>query len=409
MQMPHRAITPDTIVFHANGEPLLISDDIDAGPAPDSHQADDLTALASVIHYAITQELMPTGPLHGRVAGYSAAVVATVDACMDPDPTRRPSSFSAARGLLGIVAPEPLAGAVSLPAAPAPTADVGRGLAGAVAGMEGPNDAAVTHHTGMRHGRRWAIAAGGGAIAIALSLVWFTDWRDIGSHDHVVQTPPQTSKRADQGLAATSGAASVVKAAITAPTDQATMVASGDPAGNAAGDKAKNVADTTPTNPASNLADSPASGASSEGTTRSGGDVDQPGDMTRVSPDPADRSKAANPANPADSVATTVPRAVSARAAAVPQSNRKAAAVTRAALPSAAYASYQLQIKPWGVVYVDGVDRGISPPLTRLVLTPGRHTIRIANPKYRDSILEFESARTTNIGKILVEFDREPQ
>ena len=72
-------------------------------------------------------------------------------------------------------------------------------------------------------------------------------------------------------------------------------------------------------------------------------------------------------------------------------------------------ASYQLQIVPWGVVYVDGVDQGVSPPLRRLALTPGRHTIRITNPKYRDTILEFESAKTTSNGKIIVDFADGPQ
>ena len=74
-----------------------------------------------------------------------------------------------------------------------------------------------------------------------------------------------------------------------------------------------------------------------------------------------------------------------------------------------ANASYQLQIKPWGVVYVDGVERGVSPPVKRLALTPGPHTIRITNPKYRDSILEFESAQTTSNGKIIVDFTDEAQ
>ena len=72
-------------------------------------------------------------------------------------------------------------------------------------------------------------------------------------------------------------------------------------------------------------------------------------------------------------------------------------------------ASYQLQIVPWGVVYVDGVDHGVSPPLRRLTLTPGRHTIRITNPKYRDTVLEFESAQTTSNGKIIVNFADDPQ
>ena len=44
--------------------------------------------------------------------------------------------------------------------------------------------------------------------------------------------------------------------------------------------------------------------------------------------------------------------------------------------------TYKLLIKPWGTVYVDGVDRGVSPPIKRLTLAPGRHTIRIANPNF---------------------------
>jgi hypothetical protein len=32
------------------------------------------------------------------------------------------------------------------------------------------------------------------------------------------------------------------------------------------------------------------------------------------------------------------------------------------------------------MVPVDGVDRGASPPLKRLTLAPGQHTVRIVNP-----------------------------
>lgn len=58
---------------------------------------------------------------------------------------------------------------------------------------------------------------------------------------------------------------------------------------------------------------------------------------------------------------------------------------------------------------MDGVDHGDSPPLRRLPLTPGKHTIRITNPKYRDTVLEFESAQTTSNGKIIVDFADDPQ
>ena len=47
-------------------------------------------------------------------------------------------------------------------------------------------------------------------------------------------------------------------------------------------------------------------------------------------------------------------------------------------------ASYRLAIKPWGTVYVDGKEKGVSPPLKKLVLPSGKHSIRIANPGFPD-------------------------
>lgn len=442
MQMPHRAITPDTIVFHANGEPLLISDDIDAAPAPDSHLADDLTALACVIHYAITQELVPAGPLDGRVDGYSAALVATVDACMNPEPARRPESVDAVRGLLGIAASAPRAGIIKLSGPPtrrdlsadaaivaaatalAPTSDsVRTGAAGAAVAAsahvpdapvpsatstasalpparvaapvdDAPPDAPVDlHHLGRGRGWRWTMAAGGGAIAIALAVLLFPRLRNAGSTEHVAL--PQTSTGVRPGVPAPGSAAADV--ARRAETKQAPIDAPGasnsvparDPAGAMAG------AGKLPVVPDSSLAVSPASGASAGGTTHSGDDGDPPEDTGRAAP---------KPASAIASVAATVPPGASRRGVTPVkgEADGVAAAPPRAVSGNAIY---QLQIKPWGVVYVDGVDRGVSPPVKRLALTPGRHTVRITNPKYSDSVLEFESAQTTSNGKIIVDFD----
>jgi hypothetical protein len=66
---------------------------------------------------------------------------------------------------------------------------------------------------------------------------------------------------------------------------------------------------------------------------------------------------------------------------------------------------YKLQIQPWGIVYVDGVDRGVSPPVKRLVLTPGRHTIRVTNPNFHDRMLEVDTA--SGDGLIGVDFNDE--
>jgi eukaryotic-like serine/threonine-protein kinase len=42
-----------------------------------------------------------------------------------------------------------------------------------------------------------------------------------------------------------------------------------------------------------------------------------------------------------------------------------------------------LAVTPWGVVYVDGTRRGISPPLTEIKLAPGKHIVEIRNTTFR--------------------------
>lgn len=49
----------------------------------------------------------------------------------------------------------------------------------------------------------------------------------------------------------------------------------------------------------------------------------------------------------------------------------------------------KLAIRPWGVVYVDGKKKGLSPPLKELVLAPGTYIVEIRNDEfqpYRESI-----------------------
>lgn len=65
-----------------------------------------------------------------------------------------------------------------------------------------------------------------------------------------------------------------------------------------------------------------------------------------------------------------------------------------------------LRIRPWGVVYVDGIKRGISPPVKQLVLAPGRHAIRISNPGARERVLEVDTASGSD--HIAVDFDSGP-
>ena len=49
----------------------------------------------------------------------------------------------------------------------------------------------------------------------------------------------------------------------------------------------------------------------------------------------------------------------------------------------------QLAVSPWGQVEVDGKPMGTSPPLTRLTLASGSHTITVRNtdfPAYTQTV-----------------------
>ncbi|HWJ94939.1 MAG TPA: hypothetical protein VNT33_09470, partial [Telluria sp.] len=101
MRLPHPPLTPHTIGIAPNGDPVLIPSGDSAG---EPGEAADVQALGAVIHYAITREMPPAGPLRGRALdGYSDSLVGAVDRCMAADPAERPQSIDDLRNLLGIV------------------------------------------------------------------------------------------------------------------------------------------------------------------------------------------------------------------------------------------------------------------------------------------------------------------
>ena len=366
MRMPHRAITPDTVVFHDNGEPLLLPTAVDDAE-PD--EAADMTALARLVHFAITRELAPAGPLHGRqLEGYSDSLVSAVDRCLYGDAAARPRSIDELRHILGIVSLGPVAAAVLPPDAPsamtapvavpldAPFAAAGPDLkimsaaAPAPAGkpaadplpsfMREAAGAQPRTGGGLTRWQRWALAGGGGALLLAVALALFAELRDSGSYDHIVLTLPQTGDQAHGDAASAPPPLAQAEAQAPAPLPPAAV---GDDSGETAA--------------------------------------------------------------PAAAPAAVQPQAA-APAPAVRNLPPAAGAGPNAAGPAAS-ATYRLQIQPWGVVYVDGVDRGVSPPVKRLVLPPGRHTIRIANPNFHDRVLEVDTS--AGGGQIAVDFSDEPR
>ena len=69
------------------------------------------------------------------------------------------------------------------------------------------------------------------------------------------------------------------------------------------------------------------------------------------------------------------------------------AATTETVVPAAPPATpgvVQFAVSPWGHIDVDGQSVGTSPPLTRLTLAPGLHTITVRNadfPSYVETLL----------------------
>jgi non-specific serine/threonine protein kinase len=71
----------------------------------------------------------------------------------------------------------------------------------------------------------------------------------------------------------------------------------------------------------------------------------------------------------------------------------KAPAEASAATATAALTpmgNVRIAVKPWAQILVDGANKGSSPPLKRLSLPVGRHTLQFVNPAYVTHSIDIE-------------------
>lgn len=374
---PHRPVTPDSIVMLDSGEALLLSLPDTAGNAAEANLAADLYGLALVIHYAISAELPPEGPLGPRLYDdYSDQLTQAIDRCLGPNQRLRPKSIAELRAMLGIEnevmaapapAPAPLqavdtsrtdeqaapatAGPYAVPAPEehVPQAPAQEQEAPAMAAAPLPNtfarpalaatplkpsshpapQAATTQthspapaQAQARRARsgleRWAMIAGAAVVLLAAGGALYTHLNQDNSADMVALSLPPQEKAArglDTGETVVAPAAEAVHPAAATPADGAAPAGEFATAADAAG-------------------------------------------------------------------ASALP--VAANTAAAPGAGRQADAVVNGT-------TYKLLIKPWGIVYVNGVDRGVSPPVKRLTLGQGQHTIRIVNPNFAEHVMTVTS------------------
>ncbi|MES2071492.1 MAG: serine/threonine-protein kinase [Pseudomonadota bacterium] len=413
-QILHRDISPENIMIQGNGVPVLLDfgaarQVIGGMPqdltvilkpsfAPVEQYADDenliqgqwtdIYALCAVVYSAIVQKSPPSSvarmikdPIQRlqdlAPPGYSAAFLAAIDQGLNVLPEFRPQSTTEFRALLGLEAvPLPAQLHAKIPPqftahpGPAPTASASlasqqeessqpltasntnelsedRTVVGKPAtpvAMQVATPGPATTIAPVKQGWRWrwdhTLAAG--VVIIAVAGIWV--WTSGG------KTAQQDSTAAATTATAAAPASSV-----------ATMAAATDP---------------SPTTPAASQA-APAAD---------------------TAPAPAS-SPAANPAPVAASTASQIAATLDKNETVLADgaSSASKAAETAAA---AAMATVTLNVKPWGTLYINGVNKGVSPPLKRLQLPPGKYQVKIVNPNFPDFQTEVQLANKKTVAVV---------
>jgi len=371
LQLPHRAITPDTVFFHDDGA-LLLLPSLVSDPVPEV--GDDLTAIARIVHYAITQEVVPAAPLHGRALdGYSESLLMAVDRSLAFDPARRPRTIGELRDILGIVAFRQVP-----PSRKTIHAMQARPLDAMAPQALDP----LTPPLPGRTRRRWVWAGAAAAVLLVVGLARFAGLHSASSAGPVVQALPAPRD--------------LPRARPHPPAPAAVAPLSPAPETPIAGDAEPSAAGRQPD-----------AAIAAHGAPAKSGSARKPGGSPRTVAAAAPSRHATAPSRHAARAAPPLSTPESA-AASSPQMPAVAPPETAAAATvNAAGAVVALQIQPWGVVYVDGVRRGISPPIKHLALGPGRHAVRVSNPAAGERTIEVDTGKGGR--RIAVDFDGAPQ
>lgn len=357
--MPHGRISADTVVVSDQGEAMLLAPR--CGGPPDI--ASDIQALAGMVHYAITREQVPARPLRGRhLKGFSKSLIAAVDRGMAPAPADRPHNFHELRQLLGV--------AIGRTGADADMATHLRHLYARV------KDVLRRAEILLQAVNRRDLAALLGIAVFVSAAVGLTLVVDGDAPPRVVDRHPPAP--APIAAAAPPHVPPVSIAATTAPPPAP------DPAAVSASPRA----------------------AMPDGTgkpLRASAPVRKRSD-TRRARSAAGALAHGTHAGPAATRLSKVPTvaAVGAVGAVAAPQQRAESAVPAAAAGGA----LNLLIRPWGMVYVDGVARGASPPVKRLQLAPGPHAVLVTNPHAADRMVEVDAGDGSVT--IAIDFEHEP-
>jgi non-specific serine/threonine protein kinase len=437
----HRDIAPDNVLIQANGTPVLldfgaarqiVADMTQAltvilkpGYAPIEQYAEDpsmrqgpwtdVYALGAVLHFAITHKAPPNSvtrlindnykPLATIVqGGFTGEFLAAIDAALAVRPDARPQSIAALRELLGLQshASQPprtqslASGAMPTPRTATPSTTIGPKPAGEV----DPNATMIVP-------RKTAIPAkppGPSATAAPVTTSATPAVTPPTPETTTDTTPPAAVRVTGAPVASTQSPAATVplhSPAAPAASEASTPAPGVSVAASPRGARAK------PAGSKSGLLIGAAAGIFVLGAVGVYLRVSQPSGAAVEAPKAAE-STTALPAAPAPQItpaaATAAPPAAQLDAgkgaspeAAKPVETAVAAEAKPAEPAPPAEGSIALQIKPWGVVVVDGEAKGASPPLKRIKLAEGKHQVELTHPAFPPYAMEVEVKKNKSV------------
>ncbi|MFL6657072.1 MAG: protein kinase domain-containing protein [Massilia sp.] len=402
MRILHRDVSPDNIIVQENGDAVLLDFGsarqiigdrtrgltviLKPGYAPveqyagdaslDQGAYTDIYALSAVIYFAIMKEPPATSiarmvkdpilPLAERgIPGYSTEFLAALDKGLAVMAADRPQTIDAFRELMGITSS-------ALPRArpngdtqrfstlrklPEPgTPATGRPVTGAPAGPD-----AVPPHSGAAAAKaaRDAKAAKAAKSAAKVPNTVVNPAAKRPSTSKLHGTAPRWASRAALAVAVLAIAGFGAKWLLDTPSDVLMPATQ---------------AETAPVLPDASAAPASESASASAVASAAASEVLTPPQPVAASGDKPGELASASAAVSAAPVAAT------------PGASADASAATPAEVlaPVEETASYRLSIKPWGTIYIDGKEKGVSPPLKKLVIPAGKHKVRIVNPSFPD-------------------------
>jgi non-specific serine/threonine protein kinase len=336
----------------------------------------DIYALGAVLYFAMTGKAPPnsvTRLLHDPIKpltstkpeGYSEQFLHAVDAALAVRPEGRPQSIAEFRAMLGLPAFTPRPRTRPSPGTSGGPPTTMKPAPGEPKPAISPSEAAAALHPPTMPGRQ-STQAPAVAAPVSASPRELSDAPPEATPAVSGGHPPRSVDVwrsrgvAALGLAAVFGG-SVFRSAPPAPVmdiaPSATPAAADAPPAGATGARGPStapasVAETPPKAPAPAIAETPPK-----------------------APEPA----AAAAAPP--TTASPLPADAEAQSGAIP----RATAVVQGTV--------RIVIKPWGEVIVDGVSHGVSPPLKRLKLAEGKHTVEVKNPGFPAHSAEIEVAK----------------